>query len=337
MALRRALVQSIRTSTAVRSSLAFRPAAACPQHFVPARAFCTPKVDASKPAAKVEPAAAAPAQDAPKAEASKAEKPKAAGGGAILPEHIVHNPSVFNNLSYAGYIGYAQLAAGMLCHDVLFLRSLITGGSAVMTSFHLLQRVPLRIPLFFSALFTLINLTFAVQIFLARRVNLSEEESAIHQEFFADVMADFEFQKLIRAGTIEKPSKPTKIIQAGQPQTHLAYVLDGSVDIAIDGDTHVTVKKGEFVGENALISKPHNARADAVAAAGSKYIYWDIPKLKESLVGDAHSQRAIEVMITRELAMKLHDSSILLARENHEVHEHIGRTLSQKKTSAAMS
>lgn len=224
-------------------------------------------------------------------------------------------------LPMIGNMAYIALAGGFLMTDVLLLRCLLAFGYGTLVCFHGLQLFPLRIPLAGSIFFVVVNTYFAFRIFLERQVHLSPEEWAIHAEFFSD-MAPYEFEHIVRLGEIKTCSEKTQLVTKDELQTHLVFILDGQVDISIAGDSHVSVGKAEFVGEGSFIGENHKARACAHAMPGCRYIIWELETLKKQLCEEPHAQQALEVKIGRELAHKLHDTSILIARANHRLHDH---------------
>lgn len=221
-----------------------------------------------------------------------------------------------------GNVAYVALAGGFLMTDVLLLRLLLSFGYGTLVIFHSLQLNPLKIPLGGSVFFVIVNLYFTFKIFQERQVNLTPEEQAMYQDFFNEDLADHEFQHIIRKGEVRTATEETKIVTKGELQTHLYFVLDGHIDIKIGEESHVHVKAEEFVGEGSFIGEIHKARADAFAMPGCKYVQWDLKTLKKQLGEEPHAQRALEVKIGRELAHKLHDTSLLLSKANHLAHDH---------------
>jgi len=240
----------------------------------------------------------------------------------VLPLSVVQNPAVKGALPLIGNVAYVALAGGFLMTDVLLLRLLLSFGYGTLVIFHSLQLNPLKIPLAGSVFFVFVNIYFTVNIYLERQVNLSAEERAIHEDFFNEDLAEHEFQHIIRKGEIKTATEKTQVVTKGELQTHLVFVLDGHIDICIGEESHVHVKKEEFVGEGSFIGEIHKARADAFAMPGCRYVIWDLATLKTQLAAEPHAQRALEVKIGRELAHKLHDTSLLLAKANHRDHDH---------------
>jgi len=249
----------------------------------------------------------------------------------VLPLAVVQHTAVRAVLPLIGNVAYVALAGGFLMTDVLLLRVLLSFGYGTLVVFHSLQLNALRIPLAGSVFFVIVNVYFAVNIYLARRVDLTPEEKSIHEEFFAQDMADHEFQHIIRRGSIETAKEKTKIITKGKMQTHVLFILDGHVDIVIGDDSHVRVHKEEFVGEGSFVGDVHEARADAFAMPGCKYIIWELDAIKKELAAEPHAQRALGVKMGRELAHKLHDTSLLLAKANMRSHDHGALVVSATK------
>jgi len=199
------------------------------------------------------------------------------------------------------------------------LRCLLAGGYCALVGYHSFQLRPLRIPLGGSLFFVFVNAYFGIKIFLQRRVNMDEDERAIHETYFMSDMNDHEFQRLIRLGERVTTTKTTRLLSVGEMHEYLYFVIDGEVDISLADESHILVRKDEFIGEGSFIGKPHKARSCVDALPGCRYVRWKLDDLKQTLVKEPHARRALEVKIGRELAHKLHGTSNALAKANHQL------------------
>jgi hypothetical protein len=83
---------------------------------------------------------------------------------AILPEAVVNHRVVVFVRPYLGNLAYAALASGFLMTDIFSLRLLLISGYSGLVSYHILQRIPMRIPLRWSAFFVAVNSYMLVQL-----------------------------------------------------------------------------------------------------------------------------------------------------------------------------
>ena len=83
---------------------------------------------------------------------------------AILPEAVVNHRVVVFVRPYLGNLAYAALASGFLMTDIFSLRLLLISGYSGLVSYHILQRIPMRIPLRWSAFFVAVNTYMLVQL-----------------------------------------------------------------------------------------------------------------------------------------------------------------------------
>jgi len=253
------------------------------------------------------------------ADKAKAENTNPQGYTPVLPLHVVDNPMIQKALPYVGTVGYLIIASGMAMTDVLMLRTGLALGYCFMCGFHSFQYRPLRIPLAASIFYVILNTVLSIKIFMDRQTSLTEEEQKIHAEFFQDDMVDYEFEKIIRAGTVKVADKAEIILNAGDMHENLFFVLGGRMQVTFADESHAYIDKSSFMGEGSFIGKPHKSRSTVHALDGCKYVQWNLATLTALCSKDPNARRAVEVKVGRELAHKLKATSDRLTHAEHQL------------------
>merc|ERR1712203_1040092 len=100
--------------------------------------------------------------------------------------------------------------------DILNLRILLAGGYTALTTYHIFQKTPLRIPLVGSFFFICVNAGMALKLCKERFWMLDEEKRRIYDEHFASEMSQSDFNELLSHGSFETCTQRYQLVRAGE-------------------------------------------------------------------------------------------------------------------------
>eukprot|EP00443_Scrippsiella_acuminata_P071839 CAMPEP_0115437154 /NCGR_PEP_ID=MMETSP0271-20121206/34586_1 /TAXON_ID=71861 /ORGANISM="Scrippsiella trochoidea, Strain CCMP3099" /LENGTH=218 /DNA_ID=CAMNT_0002862749 /DNA_START=175 /DNA_END=831 /DNA_ORIENTATION=+ len=200
-----------------------------------------------------------------------------------------------------------MLAGGFLMTDIFWLRCLLTSGYITLTTYHLLQLRPLRIPLAGSLVFFVVNSGMALWIFKERFMTLDAEEASIYAEHFESTMSILDFKTLMSYGRIVSAKDPTELMKVGQ-NADLILVLEGRAQVLLDEGKSFFIERQGLLGEVSFVNGGV-ASATAVAMPGCRYIVWSRECLNRELINEPSLQKGLELKIGRELMHKLANRS----------------------------
>jgi CRP-like cAMP-binding protein len=213
---------------------------------------------------------------------------------------------VSQNIVHVGAILYL---CAFLFRDQLILRGLILVGDLVyILYFYFAPEVPLWGGIFWSAMFTIVNVGMVWLIFFDE---VQFSLPANDRKLF-DLLMDLtpgQFRKLLKAGRQEVAASPIVITRENEPLHQLYFVTDGKVTIAKGGQRMVSEAK-TFIGEIAfLLLRP--ATATVTLEPGCHYCVWDSKALRAVLNGNPALKTALSAAMNRKLAEKVAQAGVL--------------------------
>ena len=135
-------------------------------------------------------------------------------------------------LPILGNMGYAALASGFLCTDMLELRVLLVGGYGCLVSYHFLQPKPLTIPLWGSGFFVLVN-AVAAGLLVADRYapSLNSKEhpdgEELYNEHFQGILTRGQFHQLLSLAKREKLPTGSVLTHENQVCDKMYFIVKG--------------------------------------------------------------------------------------------------------------
>lgn len=207
------------------------------------------------------------------------------------------------------HVGALLYLLGFLFRDQLVLRGLIILGDLVyILYFYFAPEIPLWGGIFWSALFTIVNVVMIWFIYLDEvQFSLPAQERKLF-----DLLVDLtpgQFRTFLKAGRQEVATSPLVITRENEPLDHLYFVTDGKVTIEKGGSRMVSEAK-TFIGEIAfLLSRP--ATATVTLEPGCHYGVWDSKALRNLLNGNATLKTALSAALNRKLAEKVAQAGVL--------------------------
>ena len=198
---------------------------------------------------------------------------------------------------------------GFLFRDQLILRGLILLGDLVyILYFYFAPEEPLWGGIFWSAMFTIVNVTMIWLIFFDEvHFSLRANERKLFD--LLENLTPGQFRKLLKAGRQEVATSPIAITKENEPLHQLYFIVDGKMTIDKGGHRMVSESK-TFVGEIAfLLSRP--ATATVTLEAGCHYCVWDSKALHAALNGNPALRTALSAAMNRKLAEKVAQAGVL--------------------------
>ena len=207
------------------------------------------------------------------------------------------------------HVGAVLYLCAFLFRDQLILRGLILVGDLVyILYFYFAPEVPLWGGIFWSAMFTIVNVGMVWLIFFDEvQFSLPANDRKLF-ELLVDLTPG-QFRKLLKAGRQEVAASPIVITSENEPLHQLYFVTDGKVTIEKAGHRMVSEAK-TFIGEIAfLLSRP--ATATVTLETGCHYCVWDSKALHNVLNGNPALKTALSAAMNRKLAEKVAHAGVL--------------------------
>ncbi|MCA3574201.1 MAG: hypothetical protein IOC86_09810 [Aestuariivirga sp.] len=207
---------------------------------------------------------------------------------------------VSENIVHAGALLYLM---AFLFRDQIILRSLIIAGDFVyILYFYFAPEVPLWGGIFWSTMFTIVNLVM-IAIIVADQMHFRLDKS--ERQLF-DLLQDLspgQFRQLLKAGREELAASHIAITREGAPLEELYFVLDQPMIIEKKGHRALAASD-TFVGEIAfLLDQP--ATATVTLQPGTAYFVWNSTALKSLMQAKPGLGNALSIAMNKKLAQKI--------------------------------
>lgn len=211
--------------------------------------------------------------------------------------------SLFSVGSLIGNGSYVLLILSMAMRDMFWLRCLaILSGITGITYDAIWLHDP--VGTFWESCFTLTNLGQWIWLIKEGRLRrLSKDERVLKDKYFYGI-PDLEFKQLLK-GTVQEHGEVGQLLtEQGRAVSRLLMLIEGEVDVVIDGNVVSKCVPGDFVGEiSFLTGKP--ATALTVVSKLALFLVFDHKQLatlskKSDLLG-----LTINALLSKNLAAKL--------------------------------
>lgn len=186
----------------------------------------------------------------------------------------------------------------------MWLRILSVVGCTLLMPYYYFQSAPLWTPIGWNLVFAAINIYWVTVLLLDRRpVRFTEEERNLYQRAFSNI-PEREAFKLFRMGAWSSVPADTKLLTQGESVDSLVLIVDGEVDVQIDGTAVDTLGRGRFLGGTACLSKDTHFTAPVTVRAKmpSRINMWQFPDLDSQLDKDTDLKIAIEASLVLEIS-----------------------------------
>ena len=161
---------------------------------------------------------------------------------------------------------------------------------------------PLWGGIFWSIVFTLANVVMIGRI-VADRTPLRMHEDHRRLHGFLDTLTPGEFRRLMKDAEWRTAYQASTIAEEGRPLHRLAYVLEGTITIDKAGH-RFTVEPPTFIGEVAFLTN-RPASATVTLAEGSRYVTWDMTRLRRILLREPSLRIGLGAALNRDMAEKV--------------------------------
>ena len=207
-----------------------------------------------------------------------------------------------NPANIAGHISYMLLIGSMLMRNMLYLRLMaIAAGTFSGAYYFSLQD---SVSLFWEVLFTLVNATQLVILFVEnRRGRFTAEE----QDFITAVLPTVEraqTRRLLKLGAWTEVSDGMVLIHEETTPASLFYVVNGTARVDRAGRTLGMVGPGDFLGEMSYLTG-QQASATVTTVTPVRYLAFDRAALRAFLEKNTDVRHALESGFNRNLVDKL--------------------------------
>jgi hypothetical protein len=207
---------------------------------------------------------------------------------------------VSENIVHFGALLYL---AGFLFRDQLILRGLIIAGDFVyILYFYFAPDVPLWGGIFWSTMFTLVNVVM-IGLIIADNMHfrMSKNEKKLFE--LLEEMTPGQFRQLLKISHEQTAEFPLTITLEDKHLSELFFVLDKKLHIEKKGSRAVT-GSDTFVGEIAfLLFKP--ATATVTLEAGTPYFVWNADKLRKLMAAKPDLGSSLSLALNKKMAQKV--------------------------------
>jgi hypothetical protein len=213
---------------------------------------------------------------------------------------MIESLLVSENIVHAGALLYL---AAFLFRDQIILRSLIIVGDFVyILYFYFAPEVPLWGGIFWSTMFTLVNVVMIGMIVAdTTHFRLDGNEKRLF-----DLLEDLspgQFRQLLKAGRAETAASHLGITREGQPLEELFFVLERPITIEKRGSRAVT-SSDTFVGEIAFLLG-QRATATVTLEPGTPYFVWNAAELRSLMKAKPGLGTSLSIAMNKKLALKI--------------------------------
>jgi hypothetical protein len=207
------------------------------------------------------------------------------------------------------HIGALLYLAAFLFQNQIMLRSLIIAGDFVyILYFYFAPETPLWGGIFWSTMFTLVNVVM-IGLIVADRMHFRLDRN---ERRLFDMLQDLspgQFREFRRIGRETVAASHVALTQEGRRLDELFFVLDRPITIEKKGKCAVT-PSDTFIGEIAfLLAEP--ATATVTLEPGTPYFVWNAKELKDLMRARPSLGSALSLSLNKKMAQKLAVGGVL--------------------------
>ena len=213
-------------------------------------------------------------------------------------------PQRWFKLDYLISLSSLLTVASFSVRAMLPLRALAVASQVLAIPYFVLQPTPLWTPVGWTALFMAINLYHITRILLERRpVKFSDDEQRLYDLTFRNFGAR-DFLKLLKLGEWKTAHQGDSILSQGEPISHIAVPISGSLSAVTQGGRAVRLGPGELVGAGVgLTAQP--SPFDAAFAEDTHYMRWSVADIDRFLDRNPELTRKFNDVVNRYLVAQI--------------------------------
>lgn len=213
-----------------------------------------------------------------------------------------------------GHLSYLLLVISMMMRSMTVLRLLVIASAFAAIAY---DTIWLKDPVgvFWETLLVTVNIVqIGREALRERRARFSPEEWKFVTARL-NTLKKADARRLLNRGIWVDGTPGTVLTTQHQPVTHIAYLVEGEVDILVDGQKVGCCLPGNFVGEMSVLGN-RPASATAIVSAASRY--WLIPArdLVDLQENDPDTAAAFHSGIARDLRNKIISSNASARAKN---------------------
>lgn len=201
------------------------------------------------------------------------------------------------------HLGTICYVLGLLTRKELLLRAfLIMGSGSYILYYYTVSDSPLWEAILSSALIGMSNFPVVYRIFRERSTwGMSEEMLTLYRSFPS--FTPGQFRKMMKLADIVTAPEATPLLKQGVQPTHLYLSITEGFELVRDGQ-NAQIGPGNFLGEISFLLGG-GATATVIAQPGTKYVSWELGKLRMMMAKTPVMDNAISVLLNKDIARKL--------------------------------
>ncbi|HXH75941.1 MAG TPA: cyclic nucleotide-binding domain-containing protein [Bacteriovoracaceae bacterium] len=185
-----------------------------------------------------------------------------------------------NSINIFGHLAYGLILMSFLVRRMLLLRSfaIVASCSSIFYNYNVAQN-PIWIPIQWNVLFITVNCYHIIMALLARReIKINDVEEFVYGKNFQS-MTRVEFKRLLNCGYTRTYHPGQKLVEQHDNLGAIFLILEGEVQVSMNGSVVANLGKGDFVGEMSFLTN-QPTKADVLLSEVSRIHYWDMEELK---------------------------------------------------------
>jgi hypothetical protein len=187
-----------------------------------------------------------------------------------------------------------------MVRDVLWLRVLTVAGAFCLMPFYYFRAEPLLAPLYWTLLFTALNLYWIVRLLMERAPKkLTAEERKLYDLVFR-TMSSREMIRLLKIATWQQTEAGECFVERPKPLERLLVIFSGQARVEVDGRPVTDLRPGQFIGTIDFVAE-EAASADVRAAEPTRYVAWPKSNLRSVMRDNPELHLALQATLAVDL------------------------------------
>ncbi|MDP7250718.1 MAG: cyclic nucleotide-binding domain-containing protein [Planctomycetota bacterium] len=206
------------------------------------------------------------------------------------------------SLDNLAHVAYALIAFSFVARDILFLRILSVVASVNFIMFFIHRET--YIPVYWNIGFIAVNVYHIFHLVSERNaIEFDEYEEELYHSVFHS-FSPVEFMKLIRLAEWQVAPPGEMLTHQDEEQDKMMLLFHGRASVVVADSKVAELKDGAFIGEMAFLTG-ESASATVVVDEETRYLMWDISKLKSFLKRNPSLRFGLQGIIGQDLSKKL--------------------------------
>ena len=202
------------------------------------------------------------------------------------------------------HFGNVLMLVSYSVRNMLWLRWFAVASALTVVPYYAVQEKILWPPVFWAAVFTLINLYQIARLYAERRpVVLSADEQKLYDLGFK-ALRPREFLSLVLLGQWKDAASGTEVLSEGAPVPAVSIATAGAIDVRRQGKSLARLQPGQIIG-SALALTDAPSPVSACFVESGRYIEWPISQLRTFVDRKPELRIALQQHANQDLARKL--------------------------------